>query len=103
IAEIADNGQSSCVTSGLIYSLVLACIGMPCIMSCAYRTKIRARFNLVETPAPDWVTHFFCEYCALCQEYRELKARGLDPALAYGPYLYKNYNELNIEANKGID
>nr|GEZ57952.1 hypothetical protein [Tanacetum cinerariifolium] len=22
---------------------------------------------------------------------------------AYGPYLYKNYNELNIEANKGID
>ncbi|WZZ60171.1 hypothetical protein YC2023_060278 [Brassica napus] len=28
-----------------------------------------------------WITHCFCEYCALCQEYRELKNRGLDPSI----------------------
>ncbi|KAJ0429731.1 putative PLAC8 motif-containing protein [Helianthus annuus] len=71
----------ACGTSGLIYSLLVAFIGIPCIMSCTYRTKIRSRYNLLETPAPDWVIHLFCEYCALCQEYRELKNRGMDPAL----------------------
>ncbi|KAM0049708.1 putative PLAC8 motif-containing protein [Helianthus debilis subsp. tardiflorus] len=71
----------ACGTSGLIYSLIIAFIGIPCIMSCTYRTKIRSRYNLLETPAPDWVIHLFCEYCALCQEHRELKIRGMDPAL----------------------
>ncbi|KAJ9550627.1 hypothetical protein OSB04_014672 [Centaurea solstitialis] len=81
IAEIVDNGQTSCATSGLIYGLIAAFIGCPCIMSCGYRTKIRNRYGLMETPAPDWATHCFCEWCALCQEYRELKAYGLDPAI----------------------
>ncbi|KAL4351996.1 hypothetical protein GQ457_06G039030 [Hibiscus cannabinus] len=53
------------------------CIGMPC----TYRTKLRSKFGLPEAPAPDWVTHFLCEWCALCQEYRELQHRGWDPSL----------------------
>ncbi|GKD89499.1 plant cadmium resistance 6-like protein [Tanacetum coccineum] len=80
IAEIVDNGQTSCATGGLLYGAI-AFIGMPCIMSCSYRTKIRSSYGLMESPGPDSVTHFFCEWCALCQEYRELKARGLDPAI----------------------
>lgn len=90
IAEIVDNGQTSCATSGLIYTLISAFIGIPCIMSCSYRTKIRSRYGLMETPAPDWVTHFFCEWCALCQEYRELKAQGFDPAIGWQGNLARN-------------
>nr|GEX20991.1 protein plant cadmium resistance 4-like [Tanacetum cinerariifolium] len=77
IAEIVENGQTSCAMGGLLYGAI-AFIGMPCIMSCSYRTKIRSSYGLMESPGPDWVIHFFCECCALCQEYRELKARGLD-------------------------
>ncbi|KAK1439800.1 hypothetical protein QVD17_05621 [Tagetes erecta] len=92
IAEIVDNGQSSCSTSGVLYCLIASFIGIPCIMSCSYRTKIRNRYGLMETPAPDWVTHFFCEWCALCQEFRELKARGLDPAIGWQGNMIKNQN-----------
>uniref|UniRef100_A0A7N2R390 Uncharacterized protein n=1 Tax=Quercus lobata TaxID=97700 RepID=A0A7N2R390_QUELO len=81
ITEIVDNGQTTCSTSGLLYGLIAMFIGIPCIMSCTYRTKLRGRFGLTESPAPDWITHFFCEPCALCQEYRELQARGIDPSL----------------------
>ncbi|PON86476.1 PLAC8 motif-containing protein [Trema orientale] len=83
VAEIVDNGTTSCATSGLLYGLVAFLIGLPCIMSCTYRTKLRSRFGLVETPAPDWVTHFLCECCAICQEYRELQSRGLDPSIGW--------------------
>ncbi|KAJ9550626.1 hypothetical protein OSB04_014671 [Centaurea solstitialis] len=93
IAEIVDNGQTSCATSGLIYGLIAAFIGCPCIMSCGYRTKIRNRYGLMETPAPDWATHCFCEWCALCQEYRELKAYGLDPAIGWQGNMAKNQQQ----------
>ncbi|KAK9049582.1 hypothetical protein SSX86_031451 [Deinandra increscens subsp. villosa] len=93
IAEIVDNGQTSCSTSGLIYCLIASFIGIPCIMSCTYRTKIRNRYGLMETPAPDWVTHCFCEWCALCQEYRELKIRGLDPAIGWQGNMMRNQQQ----------
>ncbi|XP_057951072.1 protein PLANT CADMIUM RESISTANCE 4-like [Malania oleifera] len=83
VAEIVDNGHTSCATSGLLYGLIAAFIGVPCIMSCTYRTKLRSKYGLMETPAPDWVTHFLCECCALCQEYRELQHRGMDPAIGW--------------------
>ncbi|KAJ6765106.1 DUF614 FAMILY PROTEIN-RELATED [Salix koriyanagi] len=83
VAEIVDNGQSSCATNGMMYGLVAFCIGMPCLLSCGYRSKLRARYGLIEDPAPDWLTHWLFEWCALCQEYRELNNRGLDPAIGW--------------------
>ncbi|XP_024023548.1 protein PLANT CADMIUM RESISTANCE 7 [Morus notabilis] len=83
VAEIVDNGSTPCATSGLLYGVVAFFIAMPCIMSCTYRAKLRNRFGLVESPAPDWVTHFLCETCAICQEYGELKKRGLDPSIGW--------------------
>ncbi|GFP94645.1 protein plant cadmium resistance 6 [Phtheirospermum japonicum] len=83
VAEILDSGSSSCGTSGMLYGVVAFCIAMPCIMSCTYRTKLRSRFGLIETPAPDWLVHCFCEHCALCQIYRELNQRGLDPSIGW--------------------
>ncbi|XVF50628.1 hypothetical protein PTKIN_Ptkin04bG0117000 [Pterospermum kingtungense] len=89
IAEIVDDGHTSCGTSGLLYGAIAFCIGMPCLMSCTYRTKLRNKFGLPEAPAPDWVTHFLCEWCALCQEYRELQHRGWDPSIGWQGNLAK--------------
>ncbi|KAL6518155.1 hypothetical protein OROMI_033856 [Orobanche minor] len=76
IAEILDSGNTTCARSGIRYGLIGCCLLMPCIMSSTYRAKIRGRFRIIESPAPDWLVHCFCECCALCQEYRELQERG---------------------------
>ncbi|XP_010265196.1 PREDICTED: protein PLANT CADMIUM RESISTANCE 4-like [Nelumbo nucifera] len=83
VAEIVDNGYTNCGTSGLLYGAIALLIWIPCIYSCTYRTKLRNKFGLMEAPAPDWVTHFLCEWCALCQEYRELQHRGFDPSIGW--------------------
>ncbi|KAL3845976.1 hypothetical protein ACJIZ3_003379 [Penstemon smallii] len=46
-----------------MYEVIAICIGMPCIMSCKYRKKMRIKFRLIESPAPDWLVHCFCECC----------------------------------------
>ncbi|CAF2054518.1 BnaCnng16510D [Brassica napus] len=83
IAEVIDEGASSCGTSGILYGVICCLLGIPCVYSCTFRTKLRSKYGLPDAPAPDWITHCFCEYCALCQEYRELKNRGLDPAIGW--------------------
>ncbi|GLU11518.1 hypothetical protein SLE2022_282570 [Rubroshorea leprosula] len=83
IVEIVDGGHTSCGTGALFYGLLAFLIGFPSILSCTYRTKLRKMFSLAESPAPDWVTHFCCEPCALCQEYRELRQRGWDPEIGW--------------------
>ncbi|CAL9031575.1 unnamed protein product [Prunus brigantina] len=100
IAEIVDNGTTSCAISGLFYGLIASFLGVPFIMSCTYRTKLRSMFGLVEAPAPDWVTHLFCEPCALCQEYRELQIRGIDPSIGWIGNLQRNPNlQQQLRAN----
>ena len=37
--------------------------------------------GLADEPCDDCCVHLCCEACALCQEYRELKARGFDMSL----------------------
>lgn len=31
-----------------------------------------------EAPCGDFITHFFCHLCAMCQEYREIRERSQD-------------------------
>ncbi|KAL3719402.1 hypothetical protein ACJRO7_004373 [Eucalyptus globulus] len=61
---------------------VVACC-FPCVTFGQIAEILRNRFNLIESPAPDWITHFFCECCALSEGYRELKNRGLDPSIGW--------------------
>ncbi|OMP06793.1 hypothetical protein COLO4_07891 [Corchorus olitorius] len=75
IADVMDNGHTTCATSGIIYAVA------PCLVSRPYRTKLRRRFGLVEAPAADWIVHTIFEPCALCQEFRELNNRGINPTL----------------------
>lgn len=90
IAEIADSGSSSCAVSGALYACLLYFLGCPCLFSCFYRKKLRAKFELEEKPCGDCLVHCFCECCSLCQEYRELKNRGFDPALGWVGNLEKH-------------
>ncbi|XP_024170080.1 developmental and secondary metabolism regulator ve-1-like [Rosa chinensis] len=83
IAEIVDNGQTSCSCNALIYMVIWCFIMVPCLLSCTYRRKLRNKLDLPESPGPDCIIHCLCELCALCQEHRELELRGLDPSLGW--------------------
>ncbi|KAH7679742.1 PLAC8 motif-containing protein [Dioscorea alata] len=83
VAEIIDRGSTSCGTSGALYTLIMCLIGCHCIYSCFYRKKMRLQYSLASSPCNDCLVHCFCEQCALCQEYRELKRRGFNMEIGW--------------------
>ncbi|KAL7149511.1 hypothetical protein ABFS83_05G045500 [Erythranthe nasuta] len=83
IAEIVDKGSSSCGQNGALYTLIACVTGCPCFYSCFYRSKLRQQYLLHESACGDCCVHCFCESCALCQEYRELKNRGFDMSIGW--------------------
>ncbi|KAL5210904.1 hypothetical protein ABZP36_006527 [Zizania latifolia] len=87
VAETVDRGSTSCATSGALYALLYV-TGCQWIYSCTYRSKMRAEYGLTDGPCGDCCVHFCCERCALCQQYKELVARGYDPKLGW---------DLNVE------
>ncbi|WVZ00634.1 hypothetical protein V8G54_026703, partial [Vigna mungo] len=91
IAEILDGGELSCHLGSFIYLLMMPALCSQWIMGSKYRTKLRKRYNLVEAPYTDIVSHIFCPCCSLCQEFRELKIRGLDPALGWNGILAQKH------------
>ncbi|KAF3561408.1 hypothetical protein DY000_02012988, partial [Brassica cretica] len=70
-------------SQGLAGLMVLAMshIGCGWYYASTYRAKLRRQYSLPEEPCSDGAIHFFCCSCALSQEHRELKYRGLDPSL----------------------
>ncbi|XVF28565.1 hypothetical protein REPUB_Repub15cG0040800 [Reevesia pubescens] len=78
IAEIVDEGKTSCIQHGCIYGLLMLC-SCQCLISCVYREKMRAKFGLPAEPCNDCCVHWCCDTCALCQEHAELKNRGFNP------------------------
>ncbi|XP_039115301.1 cell number regulator 1-like [Dioscorea cayenensis subsp. rotundata] len=80
IAEIVSKGSISCAASGIVYGLLM---GLGCLYSCFFRSKLRGQYDLEESPLPDCLVHCCCEPCALCQEYRELKKRGFDMGIGW--------------------
>ncbi|KDP42302.1 hypothetical protein JCGZ_01626 [Jatropha curcas] len=83
IAEILNEGSTSCASRGAVYGLLLAFTGFACLYSCFYRSKLRGQYDLEEAPCVDCLVHCCCETCALCQEYRELKSRGFDMGIGW--------------------
>ena len=83
--DVSNIFYAACASAGLIFYLLNCCAYM---YSCTYRTKLRALYSLPEEPCKDCCVHYFCVCCALCQEYRELKNRGLDPAIGKLQHTY---------------
>ncbi|XP_010505854.1 PREDICTED: protein PLANT CADMIUM RESISTANCE 10-like isoform X2 [Camelina sativa] len=88
-AEFLGSGTFAgpCLTHCISWALVntICCfatngvlLGLPgCFVSCyacGYRRSLRTKYNL-QAPCGDFVTHFFCHLCAICQEYREIQER----------------------------
>ncbi|XP_017970627.1 PREDICTED: protein PLANT CADMIUM RESISTANCE 2 [Theobroma cacao] len=92
VAEIVDQGSSSCGASGALYGLLCSFMGCVCVYSSFYRTRMRSQYMLEDSPYGDYCIHFCCETCALCQEYRELKNRGFDMALGWQGNMVRQQN-----------
>ncbi|XP_073035932.1 protein PLANT CADMIUM RESISTANCE 8 [Primulina eburnea] len=87
IAEVMDQGELTCPMGSFIYLLMMPALCSQWLMGAKYRNKLRARYHLVEAPYQDVISHIFCACCSLCQEYRELKIRGLDPSQGWNGIL----------------
>lgn len=72
--------NTACMMGSLIY-LLSGALCAQAVIGSKYRTKLRNRYGLVEAPYQDFISHLVCPCCSLCQEFRELKSRGLDPDL----------------------
>ncbi|KAF3792551.1 hypothetical protein EJ110_NYTH08459 [Nymphaea thermarum] len=72
--------KSACARNAFIYCMI-SWTGYGFCYTYPYRTKLRGQFQLPEDPMTDCLVHYCCTTCALCQEHRELKHRGLDPTL----------------------
>ncbi|XP_021909970.1 protein PLANT CADMIUM RESISTANCE 2-like [Carica papaya] len=83
IAEIVDRGSTSCGASGALYVILSALTGCGCLYSYCYRTKMREQYNIEGNDCQDCLAHFFCELCALTQQYRELQNRGYNMILGW--------------------
>ncbi|KAL5553217.1 hypothetical protein UlMin_040618 [Ulmus minor] len=83
IADIVDKGSTSCSASGALFALITCVTGCSCLYSCFYRKKMREQYALEESPCGDCLVHCCCEYCALCQEYRELQNRGYNMQIGW--------------------
>ncbi|KAK9058405.1 hypothetical protein SSX86_023247 [Deinandra increscens subsp. villosa] len=79
IAEVLDDGKSSCVANGFIYAALMT-VSCHWVYAFMFRERLRAKYGLPSEPCNDCCVHFCCDPCALCQEYAELKHRGLDPS-----------------------
>ncbi|XP_049934953.1 protein PLANT CADMIUM RESISTANCE 6-like isoform X2 [Nymphaea colorata] len=77
-AEIIDHGSSSSASNAFTYGIIGGSG-----YGYHYRTKLRGQFQLPEEPMTDYLVHYYCSTCALCQEHRELKNRGFDPTLGW--------------------
>ncbi|XP_057992706.1 cell number regulator 7 [Hevea brasiliensis] len=76
-AEAID--KTSCACARLLFC-ALCFLGVPCLYSFTYRIKLRGNYLLPGETCGDCCIHCWCLHCALCQEYREIKNRGLDPS-----------------------
>ncbi|KAD2804194.1 hypothetical protein R6Q59_030283 [Mikania micrantha] len=84
IAEMVDRGQNSCGLYAMLHAGILYFTGCGCLLSAYYRIKMSHLYKLPDDPLINILVHLICEPCALCQEYRELQARGFNMKLGVG-------------------
>eukprot|EP00210_Caulerpa_lentillifera_P007324 g7000.t1 len=72
---VHSEGIDPCLAYCIIMT-ISACT-LQCLYAYSTRTDIRRKYDLAEQPCDDCLTHVCCHFCALCQEYRELKYHPL--------------------------
>ncbi|KAL2520389.1 Protein MID1-COMPLEMENTING ACTIVITY 1 [Forsythia ovata] len=77
IASVANNRHISSAEACndlMAYSLILSC----CCYTCCIRRKLRKTLNITGGLFDDFLSHLMCCCCALVQEWREVKIRGVE-------------------------
>ncbi|BAU02813.1 hypothetical protein VIGAN_11239900 [Vigna angularis var. angularis] len=95
-AEIIDQGRTSAIRARLTF-FGLGLLGLGCLYSYKFRIKLRSLYNLPEEPCSDCCVHSCCLLCAICQEHRELKNRGLYPSTGWKAHK-ERMKKANLEA-----
>ncbi|KAG2454278.1 hypothetical protein HYH02_001309 [Chlamydomonas schloesseri] len=52
---------------------------VPCVLQMQARGHLRSKYNIPGSACEDFCITWWCSRCAMCQEYRECKIRGLGP------------------------
>ncbi|XP_027347822.1 protein PLANT CADMIUM RESISTANCE 3-like [Abrus precatorius] len=78
IAEIVDRGNTSCCLQGTLFYLLGGFTHFAGFYGCIYRTKLRRLYGIKGHQGTDCLVSCLCSPLSICQEYRELKARGFD-------------------------
>ncbi|XVF85412.1 hypothetical protein PTKIN_Ptkin17bG0116000 [Pterospermum kingtungense] len=63
---------------------------------CHNRRQLRREYGLKASPCKDFCVHCFCHYCALCQEYRELRNQGFDMKLGWDGNVEKGNRDVTM-------
>ncbi|KAI3453007.1 hypothetical protein Pfo_009670 [Paulownia fortunei] len=82
IVEIIDRGTTPSGTACGIFA-ALHMVHCTWLYTSNYRSKLRALYKLPEAPYGDQMVHCCCCVCAISQEYRELKNRGVEPSIGW--------------------
>nr|XP_004503403.2 protein PLANT CADMIUM RESISTANCE 2-like [Cicer arietinum] len=83
VAEIVDRGTSSCCVHAMLYCLLGGFSQFGSLYACIYRTKLRKFYGIKGTQFCDCVASCCCVSISICQEYRELEARGFDVSVGW--------------------
>ncbi|XP_024382263.1 cell number regulator 2 [Physcomitrium patens] len=83
LAEIIDQGMTSCIGAGCIFYCLQTFTGLGCLYTCGYRARLRAKYGLVPEPCGDCCVDCWCLSCSLSQQHRELQSRGINPSLGW--------------------
>ncbi|KAI6675751.1 hypothetical protein NL676_003657 [Syzygium grande] len=76
-----DDLSNSCACAGILCFLIFNIFICSFCYTCTCRTKLRGLYSIPGNQCGDCCVHLWCEPCALCQEYRELKNRGFNPSI----------------------
>jgi Cys-rich protein (TIGR01571 family) len=98
VAEVLDEGELTCPLGSFMYMLMIPALCSHWVLGSKYRAKLRKKYNLVEAPYEDALSHILFPTCALAQEYRELQLRGLPPALGWNGILAAQQQANNQQA-----
>ncbi|KAI4365834.1 hypothetical protein MLD38_021785 [Melastoma candidum] len=74
--------KGSCVCAGITCCL-LSLFACSAVYTCTYRPKLRGLYSIPGGQCADYCVHCCCPLCAICQEHRELKNRGVDPSIGW--------------------
>lgn len=78
VAEIIDRGTTSCCMHGFLYCVLGGFTHFLSVYGCIYRTKFRRVYGIEGSQFCDCLASCLCAPLSICQEYRELQARGFD-------------------------